>query len=414
MSFYNVERQQGTLWLPLSLVVVVMSIILLLLIANGPALGQEEVEGPYAKDALVFQEGQDMLLMTFSYSGTVESVRKVGEGHNPSLSNTGWIAYECGPDICAVDADGMGKYVLVQDAYDPALSPDGTKLAYVSEQDGNVDIYLLRTRLFSDTVPLTPTQGLTDTLQLAQVVTQTDALTSTIVITGTPAITQTRVTTNTAIDVQPSWSVDGTGLVFSSDRWYGSPTIYSVTVGQSFKLGRPQKISQSAKELSHPGWGRYLFVYQSSDSDGDMTIYRLLAWTEAYVEAVVVSGWHPAVFEDNAIAYVSQHKDGKYMLNRQNVEADESGWTHLWNSSEEISNPDWGKVPTEETPPPEPYIPPSSDVEEDDDPGALPPERPVEDPFIPPDDGPAEWHVFVPIIGGSPDHPVYLPVVQRE
>lgn len=72
----------------------------------------------------------------------------------------------------------------------PAFSPDGQKLALVLSKDGNPEIYVLdlATRVF------------------------------------------TRVTNHFAIDTEPSWTADGSGIFFTSDRAASKAQIYKVTL----------------------------------------------------------------------------------------------------------------------------------------------------------------------------------------
>jgi TolB protein len=60
----------------------------------------------------------------------------------------------------------------------PAASPDGTQIAFVSNRDGNEEIYLM----------------------------------------GADGSNQTRLTTNEMVDTDPAWSPDGTRIVFASSR----------------------------------------------------------------------------------------------------------------------------------------------------------------------------------------------------
>jgi WD40 repeat protein len=113
----------------------------------------------------------------------------------------------------------------------PSWSPDGTQIAFVSDRDGNSEIYLM----------------------------QSD---------GTDV---RRLTNDSAIDEEPTWSPDGTRIAFVSDRT-GNLDIFTVNGdgGGLIRLTRDQA-SDSAPAWS-PDGTRIAFV---SDRDGNSEIYTL-------------------------------------------------------------------------------------------------------------------------------------------
>ena len=42
-----------------------------------------------------------------------------------------------------MNADGTGQMRLTESSKDPAWSPDGTKIAFASDRDGNYEIYVM-------------------------------------------------------------------------------------------------------------------------------------------------------------------------------------------------------------------------------------------------------------------------------
>ena len=67
-----------------------------------------------------------------------------------AVSHTGRIVFSAGPgehqDIYVINADGSGLNQLTTDPaadFDPAWSPDGSKIAFRSTRDGHDEIYLM-------------------------------------------------------------------------------------------------------------------------------------------------------------------------------------------------------------------------------------------------------------------------------
>jgi TolB protein len=93
--------------------------------------------------------------------------------------------------ICVMDHDGSHKTKLTKGA-SPCWSPDGLKIAFAAEKNGNLDIFCMNAD-------------------------------------GTDI---TRLTTHPAEDVYPSWSPDGSMIAFNSER-SGSSQIWRTNVTDS-------------------------------------------------------------------------------------------------------------------------------------------------------------------------------------
>ncbi len=109
-----------------------------------------------------------------------------GESYHPTWSPDGtriaFMSDRTGNwELYAMNADGSQVEQLTQNLFSdrfPSWSPDGTKIIYHSDREGNIDLYIL---------------SLED-------------------------LSETRLTTEPATDVTARWSPDGQWVVFSSDR----------------------------------------------------------------------------------------------------------------------------------------------------------------------------------------------------
>jgi hypothetical protein len=99
---------------------------------------------------------------------------------NNRLAFHGCVAEGCGLFIANADGSGLHRLTTSNRDLNPAPSPAGDRLAFMSDRDGNWDIYLLA----ADGSQATPT----------------------------------RLTTSPAVDALPAWSPDAHWIAFVSDR----------------------------------------------------------------------------------------------------------------------------------------------------------------------------------------------------
>ncbi|OOG64119.1 Tol-Pal system beta propeller repeat protein TolB [Rhodanobacter sp. B04] len=150
-------------------------------------------------------------------------ITAVGLGNNTTYS------------LIVADSDGFNPQVVArskESLLSPAWSPDGRKIAYVSFESGNSNIYiqdittgsrqLVSSHKGINGAPAWSPDGSRLALSLSYV--------------GNPEIfvlnlatrQETRLTNNLAIDTEPVWAPDGQSIYFTSDR-SGRPQIYQVS-----------------------------------------------------------------------------------------------------------------------------------------------------------------------------------------
>ena len=157
----------------------------------------------------------------------------------------GKIAFACGAidydgfaqDVCTMNPDGSGQANLTSnstDDYDPVYASDGEKIAFVSERDGNAEIYVM----------------------------------------NNDGSGQTRLTNDAAADSQPTFSPDGTKIAFTSDR-DGNNELYVVNADDT---GAPNRLTNDQAADVDPAFSpdgsKMAFT---SDRDGDREIYVMNA-----------------------------------------------------------------------------------------------------------------------------------------
>ena len=175
----------------------------------------------------------------------------------------GRIAFSDGEgDIWAMNPDGAGAVNLTKEQpccnEVPTWSPDGAKIAFASNRDGNYEIYVmdadgsnpirLTTTQESDTNPAWAPDGRRIAFQSKRdgdwevYATNADA-------SGEPS----NLTNDPAADTEPSWSPDGTRLAFVSDRYvykgeYGDYRHNEVFVMDADGAKEPERITRVSEK----------------------------------------------------------------------------------------------------------------------------------------------------------------------
>ena len=142
--------------------------------------------------------------------------------------------------LIVADADGANARTVLdsrQPIMSPAWSPDGEWLAYVSFEGRVSGVYVQRlrsgerrrvsARVGINGAPAWSPDGNRLALTLSGSAGNLDIYVLDLATQGL-----SRVTTDPAIETEPTWTSDGTGLYFTSDRG-GAPQIYRMTLGSA-------------------------------------------------------------------------------------------------------------------------------------------------------------------------------------
>ncbi len=256
-------------------------------------------------------------------------------------------------EIYVMNADGSGQTRLTNSPnadQAPRWSPDGTKVAFESSRDGNLEIYAMKadgsgqTRLTNEAAIDANPNWSPDGQRIAFYSSRggnTD-----IYVMNRDGTGQTRLTSNVAIDADPSWSPDGQQIAFQSNR-DGNLEIYTMRADGS---GLMRLTTNSAVD-GFPTWSRDgTRIAFTSERDGDQNVYVMNADGTGQTRLTdnaapdAAPRWSP---DGTQIAFTS-FRDGGYDV--YVMRADGSGQTRLTTDGAFDADPDWG--PAAPSPPP--------------------------------------------------------------
>ncbi len=241
-----------------------------------------------ATDTIAFMSSRDGTWAIYTMDPATDAATRLTTGDerdcdpawSPDGARIAFVSYRDGgaPEIYAMNADGSGQARLTANAaFDgtPAWSPDGATIAFASDRDGDGDIYVMRpdgTRPVnliargdrgSEKDPAWSPDG-------ARIAFTSDRDgNAEVYVMNADGSGQTRLTTSAAWDGTPAWSPDGSRIAFRSNR-DGNNEVYVMDADGSDQRRLTVNPGADAEPAWSPDGTRIAF---ESDRDGNVDLH---------------------------------------------------------------------------------------------------------------------------------------------
>lgn len=245
---------------------------------------------PALFDRIIFEGNRpdgtvDILAVRLDGSDPIE-LTSTGDRARPALSPDGtrlaFVSVGIAPaddEILVMDVDGSGLDSLTDNTAadgNPDWSPDGTRIVFDSDRDGNDEIYIMEDdganpfRLTNDLAPdffaaWAPGGNLIAFVRQPGVLSTSEILVIQVDLTG-----PVNLTNNTVLDTHPEWSPDGNRIVFERD---GDVFLMDPTGLNPDPLTSTADVTETTPRFS-PDGARIVFA---SNADGDFDLYIMNA-----------------------------------------------------------------------------------------------------------------------------------------
>jgi PKD repeat protein len=211
------------------------------------------------------------------------------------------FVYASGGEIFMMSDDGSNQLNITNNGstdFQPQFSPDGSRIVFVSDRDGNNEIYIMD---------------------------------STTYVT-------TRVTFNDASDIQPAWSNDGSQIVFvREDTTLGTNNIWRINTDGS---GETQ-LTFSDGDEEQPTWANSQIVFVNYDSGtSDISIMNTDGSSIAPVASDPNFDESQPDFQDGVVVFISNETGNDEIWS---INTDGSGKTQLTFNGSSESQPHWSR-----------------------------------------------------------------------
>jgi Tol biopolymer transport system component len=265
-------------------------------------------------------------------------------------------------EIFTMNPDGSNINQLTRNGaldWEPAVSPNGQRIAFFSNRDGNNEIYVMntdgtgQTRLTnnpaSDQFPVFSSDGNTVIFM-----SQRDGNSEIYAVNADGSGTPTNLTNNPSYDGDPTVSPDGK-IAFASDR-DGPGGIYVMNSDGSNKT-LLTNTGLSPNYLNYSPNGKKITFHADSLGSGDYEIYSVNADGSNLTNLTNSPDreTHPAPSPDGTkIAFERSFWDGqRFNQEIYTMNWDGSNWTRLTENPTGDAGPDWKALPYDDTASPE-------------------------------------------------------------
>ena len=203
------------------------------------------------------RDGYEIIMMNSDGTGQARLTTNSVRDYRPVLSNDGSkIVYEHDNDIYVMNANGTGTPIRLTNGNgtsantSPTWSSDGSKIAFVSNRDGNSEIYMMNAD-GSGPVRLTDNAGVDNQPAWSPISSQIAFVSNRDGKTGIYLVSADGVETPGALTVgqYPSWSRDGSKIVFMAPNTYYND-IYVMNADGTGKT----VLAHHDYEDRHPAW----------------------------------------------------------------------------------------------------------------------------------------------------------------
>jgi Tol biopolymer transport system component len=293
-----------------------------------------------------------------------------GEDHSQQSGRVLFSSQRDGDyDIFVMNADGSGQTNLTNNSgqdFDPAWSPDGTKIAFSGlpppPGDQHGEIYVMNadgsglTNLTNHELGDYEPAWSADGTRIAFRTNRT--FNDEIFVMNRDGSAQTNVTNNPAADLEPTWSPDGTKIAFTTYRGGN----YDVFVMNADGSGQTN-LTKSPVADGSPDWspdGARIAFKRWTTGPPDVFVMNADGNGQTNVTNDPYADQDPAWLPNGSMIVFSSGRAGPFLQDEIFVvKADGSGPRNLTNSSGFDIDPDWiGEGPPPLPPPPQPPPPP--------------------------------------------------------